>query len=123
MERFWDLRGKNDPPNPVSRKWEPGGRWAQEEVETIDTELKDKLPREQPVASGQKRRWETVSSQFLAMMALQLGTHMAKDGGWSRIQQPADMIELFSKDAPVSWQFRQLEDGPLSLMMAALVTL
>ena len=31
-----------------------------------------------------------------------LGTHLAYDGGWSRIQQPWDVIELFSTDAPVS---------------------
>ena len=32
----------------------------------IDTELKDKLPREQPMAPGQKRRWESGARQFLA---------------------------------------------------------
>ena len=32
----------------------------------------------------------------------QLGTHLAHDGGWFRIQQPGDVIELFSTDAPVS---------------------
>ena len=36
------------------------------------------------------------------MTALQLGIHLAHDGGWSRIQQPWDVIELFSTDAPVS---------------------
>ena len=35
-------------------------------------------------------------------MALQLGTHLAHDGGWRQIKQPCDVIELFSTDAPVS---------------------
>ena len=41
-------------------------------------------------------------ANFLAMTALQLGTRLAYDGGWSQIQQPWDVIELFSMDAPVS---------------------
>ena len=36
------------------------------------------------------------------MTALQLRTHLAYDGGWSQIQQPWEVIELFSTDAPVS---------------------
>ena len=55
----------------------------------------------------------------LAMTALQL----VPGGGCIRIQQPLDVIELFSTDPLCLWQFRQLEDGPLSLMMAVLVTL
>ena len=43
-----------------------------------------------------------VPANFLAMTALQLWTHLACDGGWSRIRQPWDAIELFSKDAHVS---------------------
>ena len=62
----------------LSRTWEPGGGWLQQ----------DKLLREQPMASGQKRRWGSGARQFLAMAALQLGTHLAYDGGWNRIQQP-----------------------------------
>ena len=54
------------------------------------------------MASGQKRRWESGARQFLAMAALQLGTHLAYDGGWNRIPQPWDVIELFSTDAHVS---------------------
>ena len=48
------------------------------------------------------------------MTALQLGTHVAYDGGWSRIRQPWDVIELF-----LQGRFR----GPLSLMTAVLATL
>ena len=65
-------------------------------------ERQDKLPREQHMASGQKRRWESCARQFWAMTALQLGTHPAYDGGWSRFRQPWDVIELFSTDASVS---------------------
>ena len=36
------------------------------------------------------------------MAALQLVTQLAYDGGWNRIQQPWDVIELFSTDAHVS---------------------
>ena len=36
------------------------------------------------------------------MTALQLGTHLACDGSWNRIQQPWDMIELFSTESHVS---------------------
>ena len=50
----------------LSRTWEPRGGWPQQEVDTVDTELKDKLPREQPIAPGQKRRWEGGARQFLA---------------------------------------------------------
>ena len=53
------------------------------------------------MASGQKRRWESGTRQFGAMTALQLGRHLAY-GGWSRIRQPWDVIELFSTDASVS---------------------
>ena len=70
--------------------------WAQQEVDTIDTELGDELPREQPMASGQKRRWES------GVTALQLGTRLTHDGGWNRIPQPWDVIEFFSTDARVS---------------------
>ena len=35
------------------------------------------------------------------MTALQMETHLAYDGGWSRIQQPWDVIELFSMYAPL----------------------
>ena len=66
----------------------------QQEVDTVDTELKDKLPREQPMASGQKLRFESGARQFLAMAALQLGTHLAYDGGWNRIPQPFDRAFL-----------------------------
>ena len=86
----------------LSRTWEPEEGWPQQEVDTVDTEKKDKLPREQPMASGQKRRWESGARQFLARAALQLGTTLAYDGGWHRIQQPWDVIELFSTDAHVS---------------------
>ena len=34
-------------------------------------------------------------------MALQLGTHLAHDGGWRQIRQLCDVIELFSTDALV----------------------
>ena len=54
------------------------------------------------MASGHERRWESGARQFLAMAALQLGRHLAYDGGWNRIPQPWDVIELFSTDAPVS---------------------
>ena len=54
------------------------------------------------MASRHKRRWESGVRQFLAMTALQLVTHLAGGGGWSRIQQPWDVIELFLDDAPVS---------------------
>ena len=36
------------------------------------------------------------------MAAFELVTHLAYDGGWNRIQQPLDVIELFSTDAHVS---------------------
>ena len=39
---------------------------------------------------------------FLAMTALQLWTHLACDGCWNRIQQPWDVIELFSTESHVS---------------------
>ena len=48
----------------LSGTWEPGGGWCQQEVETSNPELKDKLPRKQPMASGQKRRWESGARQF-----------------------------------------------------------
>ena len=86
----------------LSRTWEPGGGWLQQGVETSNPEVKDKLPRQQPMASGQKRRWESGARQYWAMTALQLGTHLACDGGWSQIRQPWDVIELFSTDASVS---------------------
>ena len=90
----------------LSRTWEPGGGWCQQEVETTDTELKTSLPREQHMASGQKRRWESGARQFLAMTALELGTHLAC--GWSRIRQPWDVMPM------CLWPFRHLEDGPLN---------
>ena len=43
----------------LSRMWEPGGGWPQQGVETSNPEVRDKLPREQSMASGQKRRWES----------------------------------------------------------------
>ena len=95
----------------LSRTWEPGGGWPQQEADTVDTELKDKLPREQPMASGQKRRWESGARHLLAMTALHLGIRQAYDGSWNRIQQHWDVIELFP-----TWQFRQLGDEPHSLM-------
>ena len=106
----------------LSRTWEPGGGWCQQEVETSNPELKDKLPREQPMASGPKRRWESGARQFLAMTALELGTHFAC--GWSRIRQHWDVIELFSKDAHVSLAVSSPggRATQLSLMMAVLVT-
>ena len=59
----------------LSQTWEPGGGgWPQQGVETNDFELKDKLPREQPMTSGQKRRWKSGARQSSAMTALQLGT-------------------------------------------------
>ena len=69
----------------LSPTWEPGGGWPQQGVETSNPEEKDKLPREQPMASGQKRRWESGPAIFFAVMALQLGTHVAYEGGWSRM--------------------------------------
>ena len=48
--------------------------------------------------SGQ---WESGARQFWAMAAWQLGT-LLYDGGWNRIQQPWDVIELFSTGAHVS---------------------
>ena len=54
------------------------------------------------MASGQKRQWESGARQFLAKAALQLGTHLAHDGGWNRIPLLWDVIELFSTDAHVS---------------------
>ena len=36
------------------------------------------------------------------MTALQLGTHLTNDGGWNRIQQLWNVIELFSTGARVS---------------------
>ena len=51
------------------------------------------------MASGQKRRWESGACQFLAVAALHLGTHLAYDGGWNRIPQPWDVMELCSADA------------------------
>ena len=55
------------------------------------------------------------------MTAVQLETHLAHDGGWSQIQQPWDVVELFSVDAPVSlamlsagWRVTQPYDGGLS---------
>ena len=86
----------------VSRTWEPGGWWPQQEVETINTESKDELLQEQPMSSRKERQWKSGARQFLAMTVLQLGTHLAYDGGWGRIQKPWDVIELFSTDAPVS---------------------
>ena len=56
-----------------------------QEVGTICTELKDKLPREQPVAGGQHH----CVRHLFAMMALQLGTHMEHDGGWRQREQQA----------------------------------
>ena len=75
-------------------------RWPQQGVEISNPELKDKFSREQPMASGQKRRWESGARQFLAMTALQLRTHLAHDGG---------VIEGFSTDASVS--LAVLSDG------------
>ena len=57
----------------LSRKWEPGGGWPQQEVETIDTELKDKFPRKQPMASGQKRRWESGARHFFGNDGFAIG--------------------------------------------------
>ena len=65
-----------------------------QEVGTNCTELKDKLPREQPVAAGQQRRRQRCACQFFAAMALQLGTHLAHDGGWRQIRQLCDVVEL-----------------------------
>ena len=86
----------------LSRTWEPGGRWPKQDVEATDTKRRDNLPQEQPMASGQKRRWEGGARHFLAMTTVQLGTHLAYDGGSGRIRQPWDVIELFSKDVSVS---------------------
>ena len=86
----------------LSRTWEPEGGRPQQEVDTADTEMKDKLPRVQPMAFGQKRRWESGARQFLAMAALQLETHLPYDGVWNRIPQPWDVTELFLTDAHVS---------------------
>ena len=63
------------------------------EVDSVDIELKDKLFREQPMAAGQKRPWESGARHFLAMAALQLKIHLACDGGWNQISQPWDVIE------------------------------
>ena len=60
-----------------------------------------KLPSELPMASVQKRRWESGARQFWAIAALQLETHLAYDGDWNRIPQPWDVIELFSTDVLV----------------------
>ena len=48
----------------LSRTWEPGGGWPWQGVEANDSELKYKLPREQPMTSGQKRRWESGARHF-----------------------------------------------------------
>ena len=42
-------------------------------------------------------------------MALQLGTHLAHDGGWRQIRQLCDVIELFSTDALVSLAVSSVE--------------
>ena len=84
------------------RTWEPGGGMPRQEVGTNCTELKEKFPREQPVAAGQQRRRQRCACQFVAVMALHLGTHLAQDGGWRQIKQLCDVIELFSTDALVS---------------------
>ena len=48
----------------LSRTWEPGGGWPWQGVEVNDSELKYKLPRKQPMTSGQKRRWESGARHF-----------------------------------------------------------
>ena len=44
-----------------------------------------------------------VPANVWATAALQLATRLAYDGGWNRIPQPWDVIELFSTDAHVSF--------------------
>ena len=68
----------------------------------MDTEVKDKLPREQPMPSGQKRRWESGAHQFWATVACNWRRTWRMMGGWNRIPHPWGVIELFSTDAQVS---------------------
>ena len=53
---------------------------AQQEVDTVDTEVKDKLPREQPMASGHKRRC-TLSLFSLSLSNLLCAREMSEGSG------------------------------------------
>ena len=83
------------------------------------TELKDKFSRKQPTASGQKRRWESGARHFFGNDGFAIGDWWRLDSNPTTLGRDRTFL-----DRPLClWQFRQLEDGPLSLMMAVLETL
>ena len=98
---FGSSMGKNDPPDPVSNV---GTRRGMAPARGRNNRHRIERQASSRTAHGvwTKATGESGARQFWAMAALLLGTHLAYDGGWNRIPQPWDVVELFSTDAHVS---------------------